>query len=803
MLRKLIAVLVLILSSIVLKAQVNKTDSIANVLEQYSLQHKSSTLFVHFDKNVYTNNDQVWFTGYLLKSITNLDSYNTLYLSLVSDADSSVVLQQKFLIDKGFAYGGFNLPDSIQSGSYKFVANTNIKLNGKPDAEFIQPIVIKSSRINPLTANLSVFKINDEKTGNGTVLLKALTSDNRFIADAEVSYIIGKGNQILQKGKLITSVIGEIMINYPSAQITADNNLISVIVKKDKYLRYEKIELPINNRYQFQVNFYPEGGYLVSGVESKVGWEIKDFEGAAISAKAIIYANDKILDTISTNSFGMGSFYLLPKVNVKYVVKLINENALLGNYMLPDHLNYGANIKFTSAIGNNELRLSIEGNATQKVHLIVHDYERLYSSTELNLNSNKASRILLRLDSVPIGLNSVTLLDSLYRPIAERIFFAHYDEIEQLEINGAKEHYTVRDSVKLNLKLLFKDKPISKGLVSIEVVQANRVNLSNKKNIVDYNYFENSLGAMPPNFSGIKFNDLSYLEDVLLIKGWRKYKWPEQTNLVQNHQNNISEIQYSGAFTKGKKPLKLPIEINTITGGNVNVINTDSSGKFILPFQALISEPKRKIWLSIGGKNFLRYDIKINEPFDEIKSHLKNLTLVNNLSKTAVLSASESITSLSGIKLNDVTIKSSRDNSIGYRLGAGINPCGDYVCQYGILNCNNHSSGTMPIKGKTYPSNGRSIIYPGCLDEEKSKSNFLILNSIELPKEFYISDINNKNEPINFSTIYWNYQTVLNDKIETPITFTTGDLTGEFRVIVQGVTERGVVYGEKLISVKK
>lgn len=77
------------------------------------------------------------------------------------------------------------------------------------------------------------------------------------------------------------------------------------------------------------------------------------------------------------------------------------------------------------------------------------------------------------------------------------------------------------------------------------------------------------------------------------------------------------------------------------------------------------------------------------------------------------------------------------------------------------------------------------------------------MNSIELPKEFYISDISNKNEPINFATIYWNYQTVLNSNTETPLTFTTGDLTGEFRVIVQGVTERGIVYGEKLISVTK
>ncbi|RZL53055.1 MAG: hypothetical protein EOO93_21415, partial [Pedobacter sp.] len=111
MLKNLFAALIIIFFSIKLNAQVNKVDSIANVLERFSLQNKSSTLFIHFDKNVYTNNDQVWFTGYLLKTITDISNYNTLYLSLVNNADSAVVLQQKFLIDDGFVLGSLTLPD--------------------------------------------------------------------------------------------------------------------------------------------------------------------------------------------------------------------------------------------------------------------------------------------------------------------------------------------------------------------------------------------------------------------------------------------------------------------------------------------------------------------------------------------------------------------------------------------------------------------------------------------------------------------------------------------------------------------
>ncbi|MCZ4223027.1 hypothetical protein [Pedobacter rhodius] len=803
MFKRLIPVFVVaFLFSIQLNAQFIKSDSLARILEKYSLQNKSSVLFIHFDKNVYTNNDQVWFTGYLLKNVTDINRYNTLYLSLINNKDSSVVLQHKFLIDKGFSFGSITLPDSIQSGDYRFVANTNIKLNGKPDAEFVQPVAIKSTTINPLSANLSLFKSNDEKTGNGTVLLKALTSDNRFIPNAEVSYIIGRDTHILKTGKAKTNVIGEIMIDYPAGKITAENNLVSVTLKKDKYLRYEKFDIPLDNVNQYQVNFYPEGGYMVANLKNKIGWEVKDAEGSAISAKAVIFVDNKALDTIYTNATGIGSFLFYPQSNQKYTVKLLKDGNLIGNYGIPASLSKGVNIKLNTAIGNDELKILVESNSADKVFLTVHNYENIYLATELKLPKKNPLSVLLKLDAIPAGINTITLLDSLYRPIAERLFFAHYDEIAQLQIDADKEQYNTRDSVKLRLKLFDKKGSQFDGVVSIAVVQANRVSLINKKNIVDYTHLESNLTSLPANSSGIKFNDLNYLDDVLLVKGWRKYKWPQQKDILLADENKISEFEYALRITKGKKTLKLPLSINTIAAGNINNFNTDSAGKFVLPFQSLITEQKSKVWLSLNDKNLLAYDVKINDPFEEIKPLVQKLNYEKDSKKMGMLSSGiENVNALAGIRLNEVTVRKSKDNSISFA-SFGRNACGDYVCQNRILNCQNHPVGTMPVKGQSYSSNGHMIIYQGCM-EDRVKPNFLILNGISLPKEFYVADIKNKNEPINFATVYWNYQTFVNKEGATPITFTSGDLTGEFKIIIQGVTENGVVYGEQTITVKK
>lgn len=259
---RLIAFL-LVLICVSAKAQDHQLDSVATNLNNYGLSSAQSSLFVHFDKNVYTNNDQVWFTAYLLKAVTDLKAYHTLYLSLVNNRDSSVVYQGKFLMDKGFCYGALNLPDSLQSGAYRFVANTNITLNGKPDAEFIQPVTIKSTTLNPLVEQVAVFKPYDERTGNGTVLLKILTSENRFVEDAQIKYQIGRDKQVLKSAVAKSSVIGELMIDYPADKITAANNLLSISIKKGSHTRYVKFELPVKDKPKYQVSFYPEGGHLI------------------------------------------------------------------------------------------------------------------------------------------------------------------------------------------------------------------------------------------------------------------------------------------------------------------------------------------------------------------------------------------------------------------------------------------------------------------------------------------------------------------------------------------------------------
>ncbi|MGQ7856797.1 hypothetical protein ACUN24_21380 [Pedobacter sp. WC2501] len=784
------------------KAQDVKLDSVVLNINRYGLKTAQSNLFVHFDKTVYTNNDQVWFSGYLLKNITNLDQYHTLYLSLINNSDSSVVIQDKFLIEKGFAFGALTLPDSLPGGSYRFVANTNIKKDKQPDGEFVQPIVIKSTTVNPLTANVSIFKAYDEQSKNGIALLKILSSDNRFVENAEIKYHIGKDKQTLLTGSAKSSVIGELMINFPADKITADNNQLNVSIKKGKHIRYIKFNLPVRNRSNYQIQFYPEGGYLVDRLTSKVGFEVKDLEGNAIKATGILYENDMVIDTLQSNSTGLGSFSICPKPSKKYYVKLFASEQEGNSYHLPAALKHGAVLTAGTAIAENDFRLQLVANNNQKVHVLVHNFADVFLHADLILAANKTQNIRFKLDSVPIGLNTVTILDSNYRPMAERIFFAHYDQLNQIELSTDKNEYNTRDQVNLKLNVTGKNEAPLTALVSISCTQANRISVVNNQNIMDYFYLQQHLKPIPSRPMGLKYVDQDYLNDVFLVKTWRRYKWPEEE--VVNKKEVLSSFDYHGEITRRKKLLTSPLGLTTIAGENLNFLDTDSAGRFSIPFDhLLIKEQKTPVWLGMVTDRYDLYSLHINNPQEELTKYIvqQNFELPDTRAKV-INNDYQSITSAAGIKLKEVVITKNNQNTDYAK--RTYNKCGDYVCRNNILNCHNHieaSDNSNPITGETYSDGkGGKITYQGCLDVDR-KPNIISLKGINLAKDFYVSDINNKNEPINFSTVYWNYQMKI--KGDTSISFNMGDLTGPFKVIVQGVTDKGVVYGEKEIMVKR
>jgi len=263
----------------------------------------------------------------------------------------------------------------------------------------------------------------------------------------------------------------------------------------------------------------------------------------------------------------------------------------------------------------------------------------------------------------------------------------------------------------------------------------------------------------------------------------------------------------SGQVTKLKKEIKDSLVIGSMVSNQINLIKTTNKGLFNLYLSDLITPADKKMHLFVNGNNKIPFPTKIviHDEFAIMNQKLaKSTTIEQPILPSTLQNNAELIlkNDEKAIRLKEVVIHNKTDNSFN---GTGANACGDYVCSYNNLNCRNHPNGTPgnhpPITGGMYNVNGIPTLYQGCTVVDQNI--FTLIKGIHLQKEFYLSDYKDPVEPAFFSTIYWNYATILNTGKETELSFYTSDITGKFKIVVQGITNKDVIYTENFFEVKR
>ena len=222
-----------------------------------------------------------------------------------------------------------------------------------------------------------------------------------------------------------------------------------------------------------------------------------------------------------------------PVVQVNEVTRKLIKDMADTIYQLPAISPTGSTISMASALTTDTLKLRIAADKPGKLTLVIHNYKEVFYV--LPVETNELGRtIKVPLTDVPKGLATATVLNEQQQPLAERIFFAHYDaeQNQKIAITTDKQEYGKREKVTLHLKL--NDPKLQNANVSIAVVQGNRVEELNKQDIASYYYLKHDLNNLPfkTDCFGSKESDKQYLENVLLIKGWRRYKWEDLTSVM-------------------------------------------------------------------------------------------------------------------------------------------------------------------------------------------------------------------------------------------------------------------------------
>ncbi|OQP46859.1 hypothetical protein A4H97_04875 [Niastella yeongjuensis] len=515
-------------------------DDIPARMAVYASRNNADQLFVHTDKHIYTNNEYIWFSGWLLHcGNDSMPLHRLLSLALVPADTRTPGIQQKFFMRNGYSYGSMQLPDSIAPGVYKLIAYTNVMgPDSLPLALFTQDLSIRSIRKPDIVAAATIL---EDTTGKKDLLLTVRNKENyQPIAGAELWVWCGNSKTI----KGITDKKGTYRLNL--SLVDPGSTAFPIINTKVKYqgdITYLQNKWPSNTAdRQLDARFFPEGGYLVTNTICRIGWESKSSAGEPATMRAIVFEDQQPIDTITTNEQGLGKFDLPVHTGVSYSIKPIAWPAELQlkkeGYLLPTVLSKGVTISIPKAITNDSLFCKISASGYSQVNIVVHNYRTVFKQQALALKQGVV-RALLLLDDVPKGLTAITLLDTNNRPLAERIFFAHYNSKTICTVTPNQQAYEKRQKVTVSFQLSKNGQPVE-GFASVASAQANRYNLSKQQDIESFTYLQSSLQHVPDYTNGEGYKNEDHLEKVLLVRGWRRYTWQE---VLTDKQHPLPFIQ--------------------------------------------------------------------------------------------------------------------------------------------------------------------------------------------------------------------------------------------------------------------
>ncbi|PST83132.1 hypothetical protein C7T94_11040 [Pedobacter yulinensis] len=754
----------------------------------YTRSQPSSKLFVHFDKNIYADGETAWFTAYLFGGAAG--QHNVLCVALVRDRDSALVKQEKFVMGNGLSFGQLQLPDSLATGRYRLVAFTNRVYRGRPEALFVQPVTVKTARQLPFHLRLVLEEPLDTLSADARLRLAVTGSDSRFLPKpVEVSYQYGH-----RRIKARTDVAGQLAFRLPLDQAVQDPGVyVRAVWKNDTDQVILPLILPVRRAV---VGFYPEGGQLVCGLPGRVGLELHDQYGAPVAATATVYEDERALFQVRTNSQGAGRFVVNCLENRQYTLRIKHPQLRDSTFHLPRALAHGVAISMGKAVTGDTLRLRIMSNNQQQLNLYLHDFKNTFLAVRHEFKGQLQS-LVFPLGDVPQGLCALTVTDSLDRPLAERLFYAHYRAPgSHVSVQPDKKKYARRQEVLLDLGLL---PGTDTALVSIACVQSNRLSAFNQTDIVSHVALRDDLADFPLTLQALRQPD--QLEDLLLLRGWRRYSWNKLITVrAVDTLVSADSMLVTGAVTRNGKNIRAATELLRFTGQQFRQVRTSTDGRFRLNLPDLLAPADKQVYIFLPGTASATHQVRVYDPYQELAQRygrqffappVPMAPMVEQENKELALANHER-----SITLQEVVIRKRPDDPF-LATARGPNPCGDYVCRFNILNCPNHRSDVdnrPPERGKVYTVNGAKLIYPGCTDLLPKGTSYVKVNPVYVHKEFYV---NTFTEPVNqaiWSTLYWNHAVTLGRSKTAQLRFFTGDTTGMFRIVVQGIGDAGVVY---------
>ena len=287
---------------------------------------------------------------------------------------------------------------------------------------------------------------------------------------------------------------------------------------------------PSVSQKTYDVQFFPEGGNLVNGLENRVAFRIVDQNGSGVDCSGMIVneKNDTIL-RFQPLKFGMGSFVFTPSTDHTYKAIINTGNANMVTRDLPSGIPTGYIMQTIPDNGN--FKVTVTTNLINKanggeVFLLAHTRQTV-KQAERKMISNGSVSFVINKETLEEGISHLTIFNSDQQPVCERLVFKA--PVNSLAINAKADAaiFSPRQLVNVDVATVFSGKPASANL-SMAIYQVDSVTTGSLLNMQAYLLLASDLkgGIESPEFyfSGDPSAGEA-IDNLMMTQGWRRFNW--------------------------------------------------------------------------------------------------------------------------------------------------------------------------------------------------------------------------------------------------------------------------------------
>jgi len=390
---------------------------------------------------------------------------------------------------------------------------------------------------------------------------------------------------------------------------------------------YEADTLRQKSRYDIQ--FFPEGGNLVNGLQSKVAFRVVDQYGKGKYCTGLII--DQKADTaarFASLKFGMGNFLFTPLEGHTYKAIVILPDSARVEQSLPAAYNNGFVMQLART-EKNQVKIAVQSNAGNssgtELYLFVHT-RGVVKTVQGTVLKNGYAEFFVDADLPGDGISQFTIFNAARQPVCERLFFKRPSK--RLELSAATDiaEYDTRKKVTVKVASASQDGKPAPANMSVAVYRVDSLTDPDETDICNYLWLSSDLVGNIES-PGYYFTQQtaaadSALDNLMLTQGWRRFRWED---ILQN-KKPVFEFapEYKGHIIKGKvvnnadgQPVREIESYLSAAGTRSQVRGTFSNDSGLVKFEMDGFYGNGEIIVQTAGKDNGSRHIELSSPFSD------------------------------------------------------------------------------------------------------------------------------------------------------------------------------------------